>query len=78
MGFSDLGRGLAEAQLEELFLEPGLLLAELLRRQVSQLGVLHHTAPIGFRVTNRVAMGNFMAASRMASFASVSEIPSIS
>ena len=35
-------------------------------------------APVGFRATNRVAMGSFMAASRMASFASVSEIPSIS
>src|SRR5574337_8667 len=78
-GILQLRRGLAEPQSEEFVGQFGLLLVQFLPGQVLQLAVLHPpVTPNAFREMKRVAMGSFMAARRMASFASVSEIPSIS
>src|SRR3990170_2668409 len=71
----DLTGGLLEAQLEELLLEVGLGVAQLLNGLLTQFLCFHRTCP---RATNRVLIGILWAARRIASRAISSVTPSIS
>src|SRR5262249_9368737 len=74
----ELPHRLLDPQAEQLIVEVLLALPQLVRPEIADFSDLHDAFSSANRVANRVLMGIFAAASRIASRASVSVTPSIS
>src|SRR4051794_33441517 len=74
----ELAHRFLNPQAEQLIVEILLALLQLVGPQIAELPDLHDALSSANRVANRVLMGSFAAARRIASLASVSVTPSIS